>query len=278
MRISSASHFSHPILSEETTDYNAGKFEVVISVDEDPVSNTLELECDVTLQEVDIEKFLLEGAAKIALFVHCGGTYHSSFHSLKEGKNIISFVPGSLSGRVQLRPIVHAGMSIKDFHSKNFNEEYEGAAFNLTKGDIIAWDREQVVQVGQKKLAPMDSIFEMARNEGVPEGEFQIKPDENKIQIHAAGRTYDHIHMLRGSAEGRSILLNSVYYPAVLQVLTYLQEGGGNEYEDLEWFQTFKAKCDFYHIDLSDSTEIVRDANRLLKTPYKKIMENFNNE
>jgi hypothetical protein len=274
MRINGLTRFPHPILSPETTDYVDGKFEVEIEVDEDTANNSLQLKCSVTISEKSIEEQCLDGSARIGIDLRCAETYRHSLHPLNVGDNTIAFEPGLLSGRVSIRPLIWTTMLVEGFYSQNFDAEYEDQAFDLNLGDLLAWDVEQTVSVGQKKLAPMDSIFELARNEEIEEGQIAVDIEGEKIQINASGSTYDHIHQQRQIGIGQAVVLNAVYLPAVIQVLVYLKESTG-DYADREWYQVFTAKCDHHNLDLH-SADVLGNAGQLFKNPYLKIMESFN--
>jgi len=277
MRINQLTKYPHPILSSENTDYVAGLFEVEISVDEDSANNSLLLQCDVTLNEGSIKSALTEESAKIGIDVHCGDTYRNSIHTLTLGENTIKFETGVLSGRVVIRPMIWTTIAIEGFYSSNFNPEYDDQTFSLDLGDLLAWDIEQIVSIGQKKLAPMDSIFQLARNEEIEDGQFDINIEGEKIQINASGKTYDHIHQQRQTSIGQAIVLNSVYFPTVIQVLTYLKKSGEGDYADRDWYQVFIAKCNHLNLD-PQSTDVLSNASQLLNSPYTKVMESFSNE
>jgi hypothetical protein len=277
MRITEFSKYPHPILSKETHDFKKGKFLVTYRVEEDPVNNSLKLECNVSLEEKKIQDLIEEESVEIALDIHCPETYNSFLRKLSLGTNNISFSPGLLSGRVVLRPLIYATIALPSYVCNSFHDEYGNQVFALVEGDILAWESERILNVGRKKLAPMDSIFEMVLNSNLEEGRLGVTLDTEKIQINAAKKTFEDIYNRRQTAEGQSLALNSIYLPAVMQVLTYLMQNNGTEFADREWFQIFKSKCDFYNIDLQNH-DILDNAATLLQNPYLNIMERFKND
>src|SRR5512147_2609048 len=63
--------------------------------------------------------------------------------------------------------------------------------------------------------------------------------------------TYKSLADMRNVAAARPILLNAVYMPAVMDVISRLQNGGGG-LESRKWYRVFKAKCDDLAIDPAD--------------------------
>ena len=272
MRINHRTRYPHPVLSVDTQDFPDGRFEVVFNVDEDPVQNKLILECKTVLVENQIEQLLNEGSVAFGVDVRCGDTYYSRIHAIEVTDTTIEFKPGELSGRVSLRPLIWTCDAVDKFSSPGLHQEYSGAEFDLESGTLLAWDIEQVVHVGRKKLAPMDSIFALAKSDDLKDGQIMVALESEKIQIFASKKTFEHIHTMRQQGEHQAVLLNGVYLPALMQVLVYIRES--REFDDLGWYQTFKAKCDFYNLDL-DNPDILENAQTLLQLPYLKIEANF---
>jgi hypothetical protein len=273
MKINERIRFSHPVLSADTKDFTESIFKVSFEVDEDVVANQLKLKCKTMLDQDEIKELVKEGSAKIGVDIRCADTFYSKIQPIAEYDNtIIQFKPGELSGRVSLRPLIFSCSKLINFSSKSFHKEYKSTKFNLENGSILAWDDESVIQVGRKKLAPMDTIFNIAINDNLKNGEMGVTLEGSKIDIFFNNKTHKHVHTMRGSSGNQAVIINGVYLPAILQVLEYLREG--SEFDNCDWYQVFKAKCDFYNINL-ESQDILANAQLLLKMPYLKIEENF---
>ncbi len=71
---------------------------------------------------------------------------------------------------------------------------------------------------------------------------------------------------------GKSLLLNAVYMPAVMEVVARLQ-GGNSGFESRKWYRGFRAKCDDLGINPADDTRSpLSVAQKLLREPLKKVI------
>jgi hypothetical protein len=78
---------------------------------------------------------------------------------------------------------------------------------------------------------------------------------------------------MRNIQLGRHVLLNSVYMPAIMDVIARLQarETG---LESRKWYRIFRAKCDDLAIDPTDPSQPpLRIAQKLLRQPLRKMID-----
>ncbi|MBC7140003.1 MAG: hypothetical protein H5U17_15020 [Defluviimonas sp.] len=69
---------------------------------------------------------------------------------------------------------------------------------DLGRGDIIAIGEEHIISVGQAKLAPIESIFELDRSPDIPEGTLQVQLERDRITILAGEKTHETIMLFTG--------------------------------------------------------------------------------
>jgi hypothetical protein len=81
---------------------------------------------------------------------------------------------------------------------------------------------------------------------------------------------YTSIYSMRNTAPGKTILLNSVYLPAVMEVLTVLQQDAG-PYQDKRWYKVFEAKCAHENVNL-ENPDLLKDSQKLLKSPFNRVV------
>ena len=75
-----------------------------------------------------------------------------------------------------------------------------------------------------------------------------MDPEGDKITIQAELKTYNSIAHMRNTPLGRTILINAVYMPAVMDIASRIQTEG-RSFEGKRWYRIFKAKCDDIGID-----------------------------
>lgn len=270
MKINDNTRYPHPVLSEFSEDYKTGTFSMDITVIENPDKSELLLKPEITLDEKKIEGLVADEKAKIGFFITCPETYYHDLVTVDSGKEAIKLGPGKLRGRVQIRPIIWACKKLKGYENTNLHDEYGKNKINFPSGGVLAIDYETVIHAGREKLSPMETIFSLAINNDVPYGEIRLFMEKQKIQILANKKTSEFVHRMRGNRMGKNVLLNSIYFPAVMGVLSSLKDDPG-AYEDKRWFRVFNSKCEHIGINIA-SSDILGDAQKLLESPFGIIM------
>ena len=265
MRLSEETRFPHPVLGLDTGDFTDGRFDADFRLEEDTQSGALTLEHRIALTEPAIRDLVETERAAAGCFVRCADTFFAELRSMSWPEGRSDFTAGKLLNRVSLRPIVWLLEDLPEWNPGTINPEF-APPVTLDRGDIIAVGSEHIISVGQAKLKPIESIFQLDRSPDVPEGTLQVDPDQDRITILAGPETCKTIRLLREQAGGRPVVMNAVYLPAVMEVLDALRtpEGG---YEGRRWYQTFLAKCDANGIDPSSGSSILESAQNLLDGP-----------
>lgn len=270
MKITETTRFPYPVLTDLTNDYTTGKFIFDVEIAEAlSGSGRVSFRYSWKIEEDAIQDLVNTKKASVGLFVICLETYYNQLMSTEENIGTIEFEAGLLNGRVVLMPLVWASEEIDKYNNQNVHPEFMQTNLDLQKGAILALGDENVVIIGREKLAPMETIFSLSKNDQVPEGETRILFDEHKIIINAAESTYMVINHLRNTKKGKPILLNSVYLPAVMDILFAIQDDP-DLYQDRNWFRVFNAKCQYLNIDPL-AGKIHEDAQKLLKSPFGRI-------
>ena len=271
MKINQLTRFPYPVLEQYTDDYISGYFTVGIEISESLKTGGLLIHHDVQLTEEKLNEWVSDGSAKVVLFVTCLETYYNRLHVIEYPNGTSEIGKGRLAGDVVLLPLVVAVRDIENYTSGNFNADYAAMYFDLPEGSILAIGDEYVINVGREKLAPIESIFNLAVSNSVPVNQYSIMLDEEKITILAEENTYHSLYNIRNTTPGKSIVLNTVYLPVLMEVLSTLQQDPG-PYQDRHWFRVFSAKCTYENINL-ESPELLRDAQKLLKSPLSRVID-----
>lgn len=270
MKFSDDMRFPHPVLTTETGDFSDGHFSVEAEVEEIPDAGKVSIRYSIDLTESSIRALVEAGEATVGMFVRCGDTFYSELRELGWPEGKIEFEHGSLLNRVTLRPVIWLCQALDNWSPK-VHEEFQ-LPLKLGVGEILAIDEEQVLSVGQAKLAPMESIFALVASPDQPEGQLSVKLDAEKITILAGDATYKMINTLRHSTV-KSVVLSSVYMPAVMEVLDALRDDE-SIYDNRRWKGPFSAKCTVANIDFTKS--LFENAQTLLELPVaslEKIVE-----
>ncbi len=269
MRVSELSRFPYPVLSAYSNDFASGEFDVEIETKELSATGALCVQHSVTLTEPCIMQLVESGQAAVGMFVRCDDTYYRDLHRLAWPAGRTDFPPGALLNRVSIRSFVWLEKPLTEWSPDGIHPEFP-TPLSLTHRDVIAIGPERVISVGQAKLATLESIFELQKSDSLSEGNMRVNPDADRIQILADPKTFDTISLLREQQAGRAALLNSVFLPAVMEVLEMLR-GNGNDFTERRWYKAFAAKCDSKGIDPDDPQSLFESAQRLLDFPSRHL-------
>lgn len=266
MKFSDDMRFAHPVLTEETGDFSHGGFALDTEIEEIIETGKVSIRYQIELTEASIRELVENGIATVGIFVRCGDTFYSDLRELGWPEGKVEFEKGSLLNRVTIRPLIWLSQQSLKWEPDNLHPEFT-LPVNLVAGDILAIDDEQVLSVGQAKLAPMESIFSLVASPSQPQGQLSVKLDDEKITIIADDETFKMINLLRHSPV-KATLLSSIYMPAVMEVLDALRENP-DAYEDRRWKQPFAAKCTVAGIDYNGS--LLESAQTLLDMPVSRL-------
>ncbi|WP_341922448.1 hypothetical protein [Polaromonas sp. YR568] len=269
MKIDSNSRFPHPVLSQDTGDYLGGAFEVDVSVIEKLSASQVTIEYSVTLTEPSLLAAVSDGRAGVGLFVTCPDTYFNDLIALALEPNQFSFEPGSLMGRVAMRPMVWARTNLEDFSLSNCHREFGTGAMHVKAGSVLALDDVLTINIGREKLAQVETIFSIVEAVKLDPDSFALQLDSEKIQILVASNIYQKVNTLRKMTVGGPVVFNSIYLPAVMEVLSNLKDGAGGN-EGRRWHRVFTAKCEHLGIKL-DGNDLWQNAQKLLRNPFSQI-------
>lgn len=265
MKLNNKMRYPHPVLSEYSSDYVSSEFKCGFEQNVTP-GGELRLVSHLSLTNLILGHHISTQSAAAGYFVVCRRTYFNVLQEAPLGDSEKFFDLSQLFGLVTIRPVIWTLRPIEKFSSPHFNSEF-GSSVSVGKGSIVALGPEFRFSVDQKKYKPFDSIFELTENAAVKPGTIEIDPDQDRIAITAEGATYKSLADMRNVVAARPILLNAVYMPAVMDVISRLQSGQSG-LEGRKWYRVFKAKCDDLAINPADAGQSpLVLAQKLLRAP-----------
>ncbi len=270
MKLDHYMRYPHPVLSDYSEDYVSGEF--ICKFDQNiTASGELRLVSSLELKNDHLVELIDTQAASAGYFVVCRRTYFNHLQVVPLGESEKFFDASRLFGSIILRPVVWTLKNVEGLTSPLINPEF-GKNVPVGKGSIIALGPEFRFSMDQKKYKPFDSIFELARDETVSENTVAVDHDQDRITILARDETYKSIAAIRDINRGKDMIMNTIYLPAVIEVISRLQTGGINV-EGRKWYRVFKAKCDDLGINPADqNVSPLTLAQQLLRGPLKKTI------
>lgn len=269
MRIPENTRFPHPVLGLDTGDFVVGEFSVQIEVIENRSTGAVTLEHAITLTESGILALVESNKASVGCIIKCADTFFSDLRQIAWSTGKTDFTPGLLLNRVSLRPIVWLKTDLNEWNPGTIHHEFE-PPLSLNNGDIVAIGEELIFSVGQAKLAPIESIFDLVRSESISEGMFEVDTTGHRIALLVNEKMFQTLAQLRSITDGPEILMSSIYMPAIMEVLDALRNTD-QSYEHLRWYQPFLAKCDLKGVHLEPNMSILEAAQILLERPVARL-------
>lgn len=271
MKLSADMRYPHPVLSEYTDDYVSSEFKCGIE-QHATKAGELRIVAHLEISNSTIKTLIASQRAAVGYFVICRPTFYNVLKQVPLGESERFLDLSQLFGLVQVRPVVWTLGKIEGFSDPMFNREF-GAPLTVPKGVVIALGPEFRFSVDRQKFKPFDTIFELARSDTTPAGFVEVDPDEERVTLRAEDKTFTRISSMRNVSAGRTVLLNAIYLPAIMEVIAQIQNKNSG-FESRKWYRVFKAKCDDLGIRLQDeNSSPFGIAQRLLRRPLEKVMD-----
>lgn len=267
MKLTEKMRFPHPVLCEDTPDYLIGEFAAAFSQ-----QLTEDFELKITskfeVSNSEIQKFIENQSAALGYFIVCQRTFFNSLQEVPLCETDRHFNLSLVWGAIKIRPLVWSKKKISNFPNKSADEEF-GHKINFRKATILAYGPEFRFSIDPKRFKPFESIFNLLANDDVPLGMIEVDTDQDKIGINANRKTYDSIVQMRNTPLTSSVMLSSVYMPAIVEIVSRIQNGSAN-FDGLRWYQVLLAKCEQIDIEIQNPANTpLSVAQQLLNAPIQ---------
>jgi len=255
--------FPYPVLRPHCDDYVDVEFQTTVefAISQDKISAeiTYALSSDELLDEIE------KGNAKYVSVVSCRDTYIRSVLSSDSGKITADFDVGSLRGEVRVDPYIIAVKDIAGFKSEDINPEFGEEAFSFSPGEVLAQDETQIFYIDRDLFKPVTSVFQLVKNDTLSGGEWRVGFEEDYVQIEVSSQMKEALDGARNGSTNKAILINSLYFSAVVQALQKLKDGGA-DYEERRWAKVISGQLSNHGWDIEAHDAYIL-AQRLMKYP-----------
>jgi hypothetical protein len=261
--------FPYPVLRPYSDDYKEVEFQATVEFEVGKEKIIAKVGFAVSSDEIAEE--INKGNAEYIATISCRDTYFQSVLASDSRKIEAEFDVGELRGEVRVNPYVVVKKDIQKFVSPDINSEFGDGPFSFVVGDILAQDETQVFYIDRDLFKPVTSVFELVKKEGKTEGEWSITFDEDHVQIEVSPKLKESIDNARNDKNKRVVLVNSIYFAAVMQAIQKLKdEESRATYEDKKWAQIIIAQAHNKGCDLN-AHDAYLIAERLMHQPIKLL-------
>lgn len=222
--------YTYPVLSEETDDYNSSVFDVDLQYMMNGVNN-LQLEFNFTLDNEELQNLIIDGKAEYVIHIECSNTaFRTMLHSITEQLSI-DIPVGRIYGKLEIIALIVSKESINNFMNYDWNDDYIGISFNLSKGSILGYKNLPVLDIvkNYEELTSASSIFLVYKRLTTEEKPMKVNIDSAQIRIGLGTQEYDtYSHFCRKS-QFQPILNSMIVFPVLVYVFEELKQEAGIE-------------------------------------------------
>lgn len=268
MKFHSNTALPYPIIATHRDDYENSKYVVESRVKITNNEAKINLKHDITPYE--IEKLVThKNDLSFAVVVRCRSTFFKNVYSSQDKDQSITIDSFDLRDEVYIEPYIVAKRRVT-VSTENLNSEYGTNEVTYESGNVIAKALERKFVIRRDAFKPLESVFEIVKAEDLEEGDWELDTESDKLALRVSPKVHKLESILKSTEKGQSILLNSIYYAAVVEAIQTLKEDNMNT----KWAKVFNAKISPLGIDLKRASAY-KVANILLNKPLLRLSKNL---
>jgi len=260
--------FPYPVLRPYSDDYQDSEFQVDVAV------GTQDGEIRVRTTHVTSSESILqlieEKAAKYVTVISCRDTYLRIAEVSSLAVAEVSISAKKLRGEVAIDCFVVAVTDIPGYRPEDLNSEYGDGSFKIEAGSVLAQEETHVFYFDRELLKPVSSVFDIVVQEQMEPGRWSIDFNADRVRIGMSRETKATVDLARSSKEHRAVLINSLYFSAVMSCLEAMKSSP-DDVRSYRWFEVFDHQIQDAGLDL-EAQETYFLAQELLRKPMLLLM------
>lgn len=274
--------YTYPVLSEEKDDYKSSVYDVDFQYRMNGVNNLL-LEFNITLDNEEIRKLILDGKAEYVIHIECTNTaFRTTLHSITEQSNI-DIPVGRIFGKLEVIALIVLKDHINHFVNSDWNNDYNGISFDLAKGSIIGYKNLPALDIvkNYEELTSASSIFTIYKRLTTEEKPMDVNIDSSLIKIGLGTQEYEIYSRFCKKTQFQPILNSMLVFPALVYVFEELkQETGIEANQGKAWYISLdkayeKRGINFIDEIKDDTKTSVQLAQEAMELPLSKALSMF---
>jgi len=153
--------------------------------------------------------------------------------------------------------------------SDEINNEFGKGQFSLHKGHLLAQDEHQIFYVDRDFFKPVTSVFELAVDENLSEFDWRASCEHDHVRINLNPKMKKKIDGARNDQKNQAILINSIYFVAVVHAIQCLKDNPA-EYSELKWTKIILAQLHNLGMELKSHDAYII-ASALMRNPLQLL-------
>lgn len=271
--------YAYPVLSEEKDDYIKSVFNVQLEHNMQGV-NHIRFNFTILMDNEEMQELLMEGKAEYVIHLECPNTaFRTTVHTISN-QAFCEIPIGRLNGKLEIIALLVAKEDIKQFSSKDWNEDYEGVVFDFSRGNILGYKNLPSLDIVKnfEELSNAGSIFMIYKrltNEPKP---IAVNLDASQIKIGLGTQEYEIYSRFCKKTQFQQILNSMIIFPALVYVFEELkQENGIEANEGKAWFVSLnraykKRGISFIDEIMNEEKTSIELAQEAMELPLNKAL------
>lgn len=265
--------YTYPVLCEDKDDYCETEFDVKMKCRKSGLES-IHFEFDIKMNNKEIEELIKNNKAEYIFHIECATTSFREIISSITMKKEIDIPIKKVKGKVEILALIVVKEDVKNFISKDWNNDYLGLSFNFRRGNIIAYKNIPNIEVSKNysEFKGASSIFSVQKMISRYKEPFNVNMDGHQIKIELCEEEYNTYCKLCQVEEFQSIVNSMIIFPSLIYIFEALQyEGERENYIEKEWFKYLDYSYKLRGVDLLEelssykktSLEIAQEAMEL---------------
>ena len=275
--------YPYPVLTDFNDDYVDSNFDMDVSIEKSPTK--IRLSINTILENEGIKNLIKENLAKYCLHIECPLTSFREMVLFEEENKEIEISADKIEGVLNLCPLIIAVKDIENYTNDKFNSMYDGIAFDLEKGNFIAFGKEIQVRIEKESdnLSNVPSIFAVTEIKDTTRTDIVIDNSGNKINIQLPSTTFYEFKLASLNPNSMTILHSVLIIPALMKCFEELKARKEEIYlfEDRRWFRAIKKALSNHGIVLDEDSIVGLDsfdvAQKLMDSTTNRALLGINN-
>ena len=267
--------YPYPVLANFNDDYVDSKFNIFVIIQSFP--NELLIQFKPELNNAGIKTLIDNNSASCYVHIECSLTSYRKIVKVPLEGLEYSIPADSIEGPISFCPFVIANQDIPNYTNEKLNKDYDGATFDLEKGNILAIGQEVQTRVEKENddLANVPSIFAVTEIKDPERKDIVIDNAGNKINVQLPSETFFEFKIAMANPNSMSVLHSMVIIPALMKCFEDMKSKPEEFYtfEDRRWFRALKKAMKKINIDLTEENIMSIDSF----TVAQKLMDNTTN-
>lgn len=225
----------YPILFDYRDDYLQSSFQADISATEH--FNDILISVVFHLKDKVIADLIQKNQARFLLHIECPAMSLRQSYETEDDQFQILLPMDDVCEKLEICTFIVANEAIKGYSNPQFHSDYQGLAFDLSKGQLLAigTSKQYDVEKNADPMASLPSIIKIMKNDSKVKGTITVNTDNSDyIYVGLNQEAFD-LYARLGKHTYAKTVLSLVLLPAMIVVLDRIREDSDSR-QDTRWF------------------------------------------